>query len=111
MSKVLLGIVLLTIINLNIGIGFPPAICYADSDKEAVMDSERSERKWRLIEETYEVQKGDSIEGIAKKYIKKNTYGKRELHEFIEGIMELNEMSAPDIHVGDKLKINYWVKI
>lgn len=65
---------------------------------------------WSLKEEIYTVKAGDTMESIAQEYMKKNTYGPRESHEFIEGILELNNMSAADIHVGDKLRINYWIK-
>lgn len=66
---------------------------------------------WTLVEDTYTVKAGDTLTSIAQQYIQKNTYGQRNVDEFIEGIMELNNMnSATDIHVGDKLRINYWVK-
>jgi hypothetical protein len=65
---------------------------------------------WTLVEDTYTVKAGDTLTTIAQQYIKKNTYGQRNVEEFIEGIMELNNMTATDIHVGDKLRINYWVK-
>jgi len=65
---------------------------------------------WSLKEEIYTVKAGDTMESIAQEYMKKNTYGPRESHEFIEGILELNNMSVADIHVGDKLRINYWIK-
>ena len=65
---------------------------------------------WTLVEDTYTVKAGDTLTSIAQQYIQKNTYGQRNIDEFIEGIMELNDMTATDIHVGDKLRINYWVK-
>ena len=43
--------------------------------------------------------------------MEKNTYGPRELREFIEGIRELNEwLLQRDIAAGDTLRINYWEK-
>ena len=65
---------------------------------------------WKLVEDTYTVKTGDTLASIAQEYIKKNTYGPRGLDEFIEGILELNDKLATDISVGDKLRINYWVK-
>jgi len=65
---------------------------------------------WKLVEDTYVVQSGDTLKSIAQTYIEKNTYGPRNIDEFIEGILELNDMAATDIHVGSKLRINYWTK-
>ena len=66
---------------------------------------------WKLIEDSYTVQKGDTLVTIAADYIVKNTYGKRDVLEFTEGIKELNpEIDKRDIQVGEKLHINYWIK-
>ena len=65
---------------------------------------------WLLIEDSYTVSKGDTLKSIAEQYIKKNTYGPRALDEFIEGIMELNDKTDENVHEGEKLRINYWIK-
>ena len=72
---------------------------------------EAAEKNWNLVETEYTVQNGDTLESIAKEYIKKNTYGPRELEEFKSGIKELNEwLLDRDIKTGDILHINYWIK-
>lgn len=62
-------------------------------------------------EELYTVQDGDTLLGIASKYIAKNTYAPRELHEFAEGIREANPRSfviGNYVKVGEVLVIRYW---
>ena len=77
----------------------------------AVMQGACAAHPWELIEDTYTVHAGDTLECIAQKYMKKNTYGPREIHEFMEGILELNEKeSAQDIRAGEKIRINYWIR-
>ena len=42
----------------------------------------------------------------------KNTYGPRELKEFKSGIVQLNTwLLSRDVQAGDKVKVNYWVRI
>ncbi|MCR5758596.1 MAG: LysM peptidoglycan-binding domain-containing protein [Selenomonas sp.] len=73
--------------------------------------AEVEQRSWEVVQVTYEVQQDDTLEKIAKHYMQKNDYGKRELGEFISGIKELNEwLLTRDIQAGDKLRINYWKK-
>ena len=66
-----------------------------------------------LVEDTYIVQPGDTIWGIGEKYLPLNTGGRRYLPEFVEGIKELNpwvKEQGYNIHPGDKIRVNYWIK-
>lgn len=69
-----------------------------------------------LVTETYIVRPGDNLWAIAEQYVVKNTYGPRDIREFICRIEELNYDSVfknrkpGEIHPGDKLTINYWIK-
>lgn len=66
---------------------------------------------YQLIETTYTVKANDTLRSIAEEYMKKNTYGPREIREFESGIKELNpELLTESIKVGKVLHINYWVK-
>lgn len=65
----------------------------------------------------YVAEDGDTIQSIAETYIKKNTYGQREIREFKSGIVEENpwlvdRKSGNDFKVqkGDRIEISYWVK-
>jgi hypothetical protein len=67
---------------------------------------------YQLVEAEYTVQAGDSLESIAQAYMAKNTYGPRELKEFKSGIVQLNTwLLSRDVQAGDKVKVNYWVRI
>lgn len=77
--------------------------------------SEGSEHANCLVTEIYTVKSGDTLWEIAQQYITKNTYGPREIREFYHGIIELNydlfaDRVPGEIHPGDKLTINYFVK-
>lgn len=66
---------------------------------------------YRLIEDTYTVQEGDTLDSITDVFIKKNTYGPREHYEFRSGIESLNyEKVKRGIREGDILRINYWIE-
>lgn len=43
------------------------------------------------VQEIYQVDKNETLDTITDKYMKKNTYGKREHKEFRQGIIELNQ--------------------
>lgn len=67
---------------------------------------------YELVEETYTVQSGDDIWSIGEQYIVKNTYGKRTLPEFVEGIKQLNDaliQTNGHVEPGQVIRINYWV--
>ncbi|MDU2063752.1 MAG: LysM peptidoglycan-binding domain-containing protein [Sporomusaceae bacterium] len=72
------------------------------------------EQPVQFVEETYVVQPGDTIDGIASEYIRKNTGTRRDFLEFREGIIEHNYDLLKDreshvmIYPGDRLKITYW---
>lgn len=63
---------------------------------------------WVLVQDVHLVQEGETLDGITRTYMKKNTYGDREFHEFREGIIELNNLHG-EVHPGQELRINYWV--
>ena len=70
-----------------------------------------AEKNYTLVEATYTVQAADTLQSIAAEYMQKNTYGEREIHEFAEGIRQLNEqLVTGSLHTGDVIRINYWVK-
>ena len=65
------------------------------------------------VSELYTVQPGDTLLGIANKYIHKNTYGPRQLNEFAEGIREANPrafVNGSYVRAGEVLVIKYWVR-
>lgn len=63
---------------------------------------------WVLIQDVHIVLEGETLDGITRAYMEKNTYGTREFHEFREGIIELNNLHG-EVRPGQKLRINYWV--
>lgn len=70
----------------------------------------------KLVTETYIVKSWDTLWSISDMFMEKNSYGPRDIREFYHGIIELNYDSVfqdrpqREIHPGDTLKINYWVK-
>ena len=68
---------------------------------------------YRVVEEVYTVQEGDTLWSIGEAFVEKNTYGQRYLPEFIEGIKQNNDFlveSHGQVEPGQKLRITYWVK-
>ena len=66
-----------------------------------------------LVEETYVVQNGDTLWGIAEEYLAKNTGTRRYILEYKSGIEEMNPWLLERhgvIYPGDRLNITYWVK-
>lgn len=66
-----------------------------------------------LVEETYIVRPGDTIWGIAERYVAKNTGTRRYILEYKSGMEELNPWLLDRdglIYPGDKLTLTYWVK-
>ena len=66
-----------------------------------------------LVEEVYVVRPGDTIWGIAERYVAKNTGTRRYILEYKEGMEELNPWLVErkgEIYPGDKLTLTYWVK-
>lgn len=69
----------------------------------------------KLVEDTYTVKEGDTLWSISAKYMEKNTYGPRDIREFMSGIVELNydqvfkRREPALIYPGEELKISYWV--
>ena len=66
-----------------------------------------------LVEEVYVVRPGDTIWGIAERYVAKNTGTRRYILEYKSGMEELNPWLLDrkgEIYPGDKLTLTYWVK-
>ena len=66
-----------------------------------------------LVEEVYTVRPGDTIWGIAERYVAKNTGTRRYILEYKSGIEENNPWLLERhgmIYPGDKLNMTYWVK-
>lgn len=94
-QKILLGVALTAVVAFSTG------ACFS---------------RQQLVEDTYTVQKGDSLWSISEKFLQKNTGGRRYILEFKSGIKELNPWllerpSECEIYPGDELRINYWVKV
>ena len=69
-------------------------------------------KDYEFVEETYTVQRGDTLWTIGETFMGKNTYGRRYLPEFIQGIIQENEElveSHGQVSPGQKLRITYWV--
>lgn len=72
------------------------------------------DHKGELVEDIYTVKQGDTLWSIASNYMDKNTYGPRNIREFMSGIVELNYdrifkgREPALIYPGDELRINYW---
>ena len=70
-----------------------------------------SAASWQLIEDNHTVAAGETLESITHAFIEKNTYGPRGVEEFATGIRELNDIKyGEEVHEGQHLRINYWVK-
>ena len=83
-------------------------VCVGSVSEAAEVDH----RSWTVVHVSYEVQDGDTLQSVAENYLKKNTYGEREINEFREGIRELNDwLLTRDLQKGDVLRINYWKKV
>ena len=68
-------------------------------------------KSWIFVQDVHLVRQGETLDSIAQDFMKKNTYGQREIREFTEGIRELNSwLEKRDIHYADILYINYWIK-
>lgn len=68
-------------------------------------------KPWIFVQDVHLVRQGETLDSIAQDFMKKNTYGQREIHEFTEGIKELNPwLEKRDIHYANILYINYWIK-
>ena len=66
-----------------------------------------------LVEEVYVVRPGDTLWGIAERYVAKNTGTRRYILEYKSGIEENNPWLLERhgmIYPGDRLTLTYWVK-
>lgn len=96
--------------NILIGAALAVSVAFAAgaADKEVV--------KKAPIEVIYTVRQGDTLWSIARRYMDLNTYGSRDIREFVSGIVELNYdevfkgREPGEIYPGDELRINYWTK-
>lgn len=73
------------------------------------------QKNYIMVTEYYIVQDNDDLWQIASKYIDKNSYGTRDIREFIDGIKQINYKKYPDIkgnliRKNDKLEIHYWIR-
>ncbi len=69
-----------------------------------------TQQKVVYVEQTYTVTKLDCLQGIAERFIIKNTGSVRRVDEFAEGIKELNYsvIGDGDVKCGETLIIGYW---
>lgn len=92
------------------------AICFAIAATGFLMMGaceSYKESHQRLVEETYSVQEGDTLRTISEAYLLKNTGGRRYILEFEQGIIERNPWIKEQgcvIHLGDQIRINYFVR-
>ena len=78
----------------------------------SVEAAEVDHRSWTVVQVSYKVQDGDTLDSIAETYLQKNNYGARDKTEFREGIRELNDwLLERELRTGDVLRINYWEKV
>ncbi|BEU88706.1 hypothetical protein TAMA11512_21700 [Selenomonas sp. TAMA-11512] len=66
-----------------------------------------------FVEEVYVVKPGDTVWSIAEEYLPKNTYSRRYILEYVEGIKENNPWLVErksQLQPGDELVMTYWVK-
>lgn len=88
---------------------FAPVIAFASSNYDVKTVKEEITPDAIYVKESYRVAKDDTLDSIADRYMKKNTYGKREHNEFKQGIVELNKWPKFfDLKEGDMLVISYW---
>ena len=65
---------------------------------------------YTYVTETYTVTKSDTLQGIAERFIVRNTGSIRQIDEFREGIRDENfeVVGNDEVTAGEILKINYW---
>ena len=79
----------------------------------AGMATQNDGRNAILVEEVYTVKNGDTLWGIAERYLEKNTGTRRYILEYKSGIEENNPWLLERhgmIYPGDRLTLTYWVK-
>ena len=67
---------------------------------------------YKFVHHEYTVQAGDTLDTIAENFCKKNTYGPRDIKEFRQGIIEINESlwTSTEVKEGQKIYINWFEK-
>lgn len=66
-----------------------------------------------FVEEDYVITEGDTIWGIAERFMAKNTGTVREIHEYEQGIFENNPWLLDRhglIYPGEELVMTYWIE-
>lgn len=79
----------------------------------AGMATQEDGKNAALVEEVYVVRPGDTLWGIAERYVAKNTGTRRYILEYKSGMEELNPWLLDRdgmIYPGDEIKVTYWVK-